>query len=146
QWAVDYPDFMSSIVPVVTSPLTQRERSEANVANLNATFSKNANWNGGDYYDHGGVFETLVQIRTPTLKNYGIETRLPETLSDAAAIEAAIRAEASRWAREFDANSLIILGRAMGSFDVKSRFSEIKVPVLYILSRTDKLFPPTLAP
>ena len=41
---------------------------------------------------------------------------------------------------------LIVLGAAMGSFDVKSRFNEIKVPVLYILSRTDKLFPPTLAP
>jgi homoserine O-acetyltransferase len=33
----------------------------------------------------------------------------------------------------------------MGSIDVASRFREIKVPVLYILSRTDKLFPPTLA-
>src|SRR5438477_12055875 len=67
-------------------------------------------------------------------------------MSDPAAIDAAIGAEASRWADGFDANSLIILGAAMGSFDVKSRFDEIKVPVLYILSRTDKLFPPTLAP
>src|SRR5204862_2497003 len=68
QWAVDYPDFMSAIVPVVTSPLAQRERSAANVANLRATFAKNPHWNGGDYYDRGGVFETLVQIRTQTLK------------------------------------------------------------------------------
>jgi homoserine O-acetyltransferase len=146
QWAVDYPDFMSAIVPVVTSPLAQRERSQANVANLRATFANNPSWNGGDYYDHGGVVDTLVQIRTATLKNYGIEARLRETMSEPAAIEAAIRAEASRWAESFDANSLLILGAAMGSFDVKSRFREIKVPVLYILSRTDKLFPPSLAP
>jgi homoserine O-acetyltransferase len=146
QWAVDYPDFMSAIVPVVTSPLAQRERSHANVANLRETFAKNPNWNDGDYYDRGGVINTLVQIRTATLKNYGIEARLRETMSEPAAIEAAIRAEASRWAESFDANSLLILGAAMGSFDVKSRFREIKVPVLYILSRTDKLFPPSLAP
>jgi homoserine O-acetyltransferase len=146
QWAVDYPDFMSAIVPVVTSPMAQRERSDANVANLKATFGKNPNWHGGDYYDHGGVFDTLIDIRTVTLKNYGIEARLRETLSDPAAIEAAIRQEASHWAREFDANSLIILGKAMGSIDVWPRVREIKVPVLYILSRTDKLFPPTLAP
>jgi homoserine O-acetyltransferase len=146
QWAVDYPQFMSAIVPVVTSPMAQRERSEANVANLYATFAKNPNWHGGDYYDHGGVFETLVQTRTATLKNYGIEARLRETLSDPVAIEAAIREEASRWAHEFDAHSLIILGKAMRSFDVLTRFREIKVPVLYILSRTDKLFPPSLAP
>jgi homoserine O-acetyltransferase len=145
QWAVDYPDFMSAIVPVVTSPMAQRERSIANVANLEATFGRNPNWNGGNYYERGGVFETLVDIRTATLKNYGIEARLRETLSDPAAIEAAIRKEASHWAHEFDANSLVILGKAMGSIDVASRFREIKVPVLYILSRTDKLFPPTLA-
>src|SRR5262249_11733176 len=66
--------------------------------------------------------------------------------SDPAAIESAIRQEASHWAREFDANSLVILGKAMGSIDVWERVREIKVPVLYILSRTDKLFPPTLAP
>lgn len=146
QWAVDYPDFMSAIVPVVTSPAAQRDRSAANVTNLYATFAKNPNWNGGDYYDRGGVFDTLVEIRTATLKNYGIEARLRETLSDPEAIEATIRKEASHWAREFDAHSLIILGKAMGSFDVLSRLSEIKVPVLYILSRTDKLFPPSLAP
>ena len=145
QWAVDYSDFMSAIVPVVTSPLAQRERSEANVANLKATFGRNPNWHDGNYYDHGGVVDTLVDIRTATLKNYGIEARLRETLSDPVAIEAAIRREGSHWAEEFDAHSLIILGRAMGSFDVASRFREIKVPVLYILSRTDKIFPPELA-
>jgi homoserine O-acetyltransferase len=146
QWAVDYPDFISAIVPVVTSPMAQRERSDANVANLRATFAKNPNWHDGNYYERGGVFDTLVGIRTATLKNYGIEARLRETISDPAAIESAIRQEASHWAREFDANSLIILGKAMGSFDVASRFREIKVPALYILSRTDKLFPPALAP
>jgi homoserine O-acetyltransferase len=34
----------------------------------------------------------------------------------------------------------------METFDVASEFDRIKVPVLYVLSRTDALFPPSLAP
>ena len=34
----------------------------------------------------------------------------------------------------------------METFDVASHFDRIKVPVLYVLSRTDALFPPSIAP
>ena len=146
QWAVDYPGMMKGIAPIVTSPLVPRERSEGNVERLLAALSKDPNWNGGDYYDRGGVLETVTQIRIATLKTYGIETRLRDTMSDPAAIEAAIRGEASAWAEGFDANSLIILAKALRGFDVTAQFNRIKSRVLYVLSRTDKLFPPELAP
>ena len=85
QWAVNYPDAMRGIAAVVTAPALPPERSDANVANLMGVLSKNPNWNGGDYYDHGGVLESLIQIRSATLKTYGIETRLRDTMSDPAA-------------------------------------------------------------
>ncbi|MFX6254421.1 hypothetical protein ABTF84_19855, partial [Acinetobacter baumannii] len=88
QWAVDYPDMMRGIAPVVTSPLVPRERSEGNVARLLATLSKDPNWNGGDYYGVGGVAQTMTEIRMATLKTYGIEDRLRTTLSDPDQIEA----------------------------------------------------------
>ena len=94
QWAVDYPGMMRGIAAVVTAPLVPRERSEGNVERLLSTLSKDPNWNGGDYYDRGGVLETMIQIRMATLKTYGIETRLRDTMSDPAEIEAAIRDEA----------------------------------------------------
>jgi homoserine O-acetyltransferase/O-succinyltransferase len=146
QWAVNYPDAMRGIAAIVTAPALPPERSDANVANLMGVLSKNPNWNGGDYYDHGGVLESLIQIRSATLKTYGIEARLRDTMSDPAQIEAAIREEATRWARGFDANSLLILARALRSFDVTSQLPRIKAKVLYVLSRTDKLFPPDIAP
>jgi len=146
QWAVNYPDAMRGIAAVVTAPLVPRERSEGNVARLTAALSQHPNWNGGDYYDHGGVLETMIQIRSATLKTYGIETRLRDTLSDPAAIEAAIRAEAAEWAKGFDANSLLTLAKALRGFDVTAQFGQIKAKVLYVLSRTDKLFAPELAP
>jgi homoserine O-acetyltransferase len=146
QWAVNYPDMMKGIAPIVTSPLVPRERSEGNIERLLGTLSKDPNWNGGDYYDRGGVVETMTQIRMATLKTYGIETRLKATMSDPVQIEAAIRDEAARWAKGFDANSLIILAKAMRGYDVTKRFGEIKAKVLFVLSRTDKLFPPDIAP
>jgi homoserine O-acetyltransferase len=146
QWAVNYPGMMRGIAAVVTSPVVPRERAEGNVERLLATLSKDPNWNGGDYYDRGGVRETMIQIRIATLKTYGIETRLRDTLSAPEEIEAAIRDEATRWARGFDANSLIILAKALRSFNVTAQFGNIASKVLYVLSRTDKLFPPELAP
>jgi homoserine O-acetyltransferase/O-succinyltransferase len=146
QWAVDYPGFMKGIAPIVTAPMLPRERSEGNVERLLGALSRDPNWNGGDYYDGRGVLETMIQIRIRTLKTYGIETRLRDTMSDPEQIEAAIREEAARWARGFDANSLIILAKALRGFDVTAQFSRIKSKVLYVLSRTDKLFPAELAP
>jgi homoserine O-acetyltransferase len=145
QWAVNYPDAMKGIAAVVTAPVVPRERSEGNVARLIGTLSKDPNWNGGDYYDRGGMLESMIQIRAATLKTYGIETRLKNTMSDPGQIEAAIREEATRWARSFDANSLIILAKALRSFDVTAQFGRIKSKVLLVLSRTDKLFPPDIA-
>jgi homoserine O-acetyltransferase len=146
QWAVDYPGTVKGIAAIVTAPMVPRERSEGNVARLLATLSKDPNWNGGDYYDGGGVLESMIQIRIATLKTYGIETRLRDTMSDPEAIEAAIRDEATRWAEGFDANSLIVLAKALRGFDVTAQFSRIRSKVLYVLSRTDRLFPPELAP
>jgi homoserine O-acetyltransferase/O-succinyltransferase len=146
QWAVDYPGMMKGIAAIVTSPVVPRERAEGNVERLLATLSKDPNWNGGDYYDGGGVLETMIQIRIATLKTYGIETRLRHTMSDPGKIEAAVRGEAARWAQGFDANSLIILAKALRGFNVTAQFSNITAKVLYVLSRTDRLFPPELAP
>jgi homoserine O-acetyltransferase len=144
QWAVDFPDAVKGIAAVVTAPRVPRERSEGNVARLLATLSQSPNWNGGDYYDTGGVLESMIQIRITTLKTYGIETRLRDTMSDPDEIEKAIREEATRWAEGFDANSLLILAKALRSFDVTAELGKIKAKVLYILSRTDRLFPPEL--
>jgi len=146
QWAVDHPGMMKGIAAIVTAPLVPRERSDGNVARLLATLSKDPNWSGGDYYDRGGVLESMIQIRIATLRTYGIETRLRDTMSDPEEIEAAIRQEATRWAEGFDANSLVILAKALRGFDVTAQFSRIRSKVLYVLSRTDKLFPPELAP
>jgi homoserine O-acetyltransferase len=50
------------------------------------------------------------------------------------------------WAEAFDGNSLVVLRRAAVAFDAEKDFSRIKARVLYALSTTDQLFPPSIAP
>ena len=143
QWAVTFPDFIDGIAPVVTSPLPP---SSDRVEGLLKWFEKDPNWNGGDYYDRGGVHDTLTALRVDTLTRYGLAASLKEQFPDAGARDAELRRIASAWADDFDANSLFILGDAMARYDVSKDFGRIRVPVLYVLSRTDALFPPSLAP
>ena len=131
QWAVTFPDFMDAAVPVVSAP-----RARLNMtADTTARFERDPNWNGGDYYDTpGGMTATMVELRMETLRRYGMTD------------EAAVRRAAEHWASVFDANSLLILGHAAESYDVTPDLQRIRVPMLYVLSRTDALFPPTRAP
>lgn len=142
QWAVDFPTAMRGIVPVVTALRSPVARVEPLLARLAA----DPNWNGGDYYDRGGVTETLTALRIETLRGYGLEASLAERFPDPAQREAELGRIARAWAEQFDANSLVILRKAMGRYDVASRLSAIRARVMYVLSSTDTLFPPSLAP
>ena len=143
QWAVTFPDFMDGTAPVVSSPLPPKSERRAD---LLTWFEKDPNWNGGDYYDRGGVHDTLTALRVDTLTRYGLAKSLSERFPDPAARDAELHRIASAWADVFDANSLFILGDAMARYDVARDYGRINVPVLYVLSRTDALFPPSLAP
>ena len=50
------------------------------------------------------------------------------------------------WAEGFDANSLLALGGAMMRFDPRPKHASIRSKVLFVLSRTDAHFPPSIAP
>ncbi len=92
------------------------------------------------------MHDTLTALRVDTLTRYGLAASLSDRFPDPAAREAELRRIASAWADVFDANSLFILGDAMASYDITKDYRQIRVPVLYVLSRTDALFPPSLAP
>ena len=143
QWGVDYPGAMDALVPVLAAPAMP----QANVAELEAKLAADPSWHGGDYYDDvNGMVEHLSAMRVGTLTAYGIETVLAERFPDAGQRTQEIRRLARTWAETFDANSLLILLKAIARFDVTNRLDRIRAPVLYVLSRSDRMFPPTLAP
>lgn len=143
QWGVTFPDFMDGLVAVVTSPKTA---GQDRIGALLKWFGPDPNWNGGDYYATGGVKQTLTAMRVDTLTRYGMANSLAARFPTKAEADAELHRIAADWAEVFDANSLFILGRALETFDVTGRLDRIKVPLLYVLSRTDALFPPSLAP
>ena len=144
QWAVSYPDFVDGIVPVVTAPKSQN--AEKSLAELQARLATDPKWNGGWYYDRGGAKTVLTELRVEMLKRNGIEAALAPRYPERAARETAICEQAVDWAKRWDANSLVILRHGTIGFDTVKDFPQIKAKVLYVLCRTDRLFPPAIAP
>lgn len=144
QWAVSYPEFMDGIVAVVTSPSSTT--TPAATQKLIDQLATDPNWNGGQYYDKGGIAQVMTAIRVATLKNYGIEAQLAPKHPDKADLEAAIVKAATPWVNAFDGNSMVVLRRALEGFDTTKDFNKIKAKVFYVISRTDNLFPPKIAP
>src|ERR1044071_9435187 len=91
QWAASYPGFMKAIVPSVTAPRSPGglDRLEG----LQKRLASDPNWNGGWYYENGGIPATLEQIRYETLLNYGQN-------------EADARIAAKSWAKIYDGDLL----------------------------------------
>jgi len=144
RWSVDYPDFMDGIVPVVTAPRAQN--AEHSLSELQARLAADPEWNGGHYYDRGGAKTVLTELRVEMLKRNGIEAALAPHYPDREEREAEIRRQAVDWAQRWDANSLVILRRGTIGYDTVKDFAKVKAKVLYVLCRTDRLFPPSIAP
>lgn len=145
QWGITYPDMMEGLVIASISP-TGGKNPQA-IKRITDRLAKDPNWNGGRYYDQpGGMVNTLMEIRVDTLNAYGLDKELAATIPDPAARAAEIRKRAEPWAQAFDANSLVVQRKLAEFRDHTRDFQRIKAKVLYVLSTTDSLVPPSLAP
>jgi homoserine O-acetyltransferase len=142
QWGVAFPDFMAGILALDTAPRDLFD-SKAAAEKLRDELARHGNWNGGNYHRTGGLEDVMTDIRIATLKSYGFEEQLRDIASPEAR-EATLRQVARDWAQEFDANSLITLRRAMGSFDVEPELGRIRASLLYILADSDEWFPASI--
>lgn len=142
-WGVFFPEFVDRLAIAVSAP---RRPAELHTPKLAARLASDPNWNGGHYYQAGGILGTMTAIREETLRRYGLEEELAPRFPDKAARDAEITRIAQSWARAFDGHALLVLGRAAERFDATPMLGRIKSKVLYALSRTDALFPPSLAP
>lgn len=132
QWAASYPGFMKAIAASVTAP--KAPNRAGGLEALQKRLASDPNWNGGWYYDNGGIAGTLEQIRYETLVNYGQN-------------EADAKAAAKSWAKVYDGHSLVTLRRAIDGFDITGEYDKLKgTQVLYVNSKTDKLFDIALSP
>ena len=142
QWALDYPDAVESI-GVIVGGLNWPETY--GTAALRACLEADPAWNQGWYAVGKDLLSTMTTLRYETLKDYGVqqllERRWPESPET---VQQALRAASGSWASRFDANALLVVQTAGERFDVRARLSEVSCPVLYVISQTDRLFPPSI--
>lgn len=70
QWALDHPDIVDAI-GVLMSGLTHPPGLSA--ASARTRFAESPQWHHGRYHEHGGMYDTLLQMRMQTLRSYGLE-------------------------------------------------------------------------
>ncbi len=141
-WGIEFPDFVQGLVPVVTG---LRPPKGFDPQRLRQQFSTDPEWNGGEIHGTGGMKQTMTALRRKTLLDYGLEALLLEGFPEPAARRREIERLAGDWAESFDPHSLLVLGDALQRFDATPGLSRIRAKVLYVLSRTDAAFPPSLA-
>jgi homoserine O-acetyltransferase/O-succinyltransferase len=141
-WGVEYPDFVRALVPVTTAPRTS---GAIPVEALRQRLAASPAWNDGRY-EPGAMVELMTQIREDTLRRYGMDEVLAPRFPVAADRTAMLHATARIWAESFDPWSLLVLGAAANEFDALPRFDRLRARVLFVLSTSDVLFPPALAP
>lgn len=144
QWAVQYPGFAVR-VGVALSALRAAADTNARLRELEAVVQSQPGWNDGRPAQKA-MEPFLSRLRYDTLTNYGLLAWCKSQGMDSAEQTRLLHRLASKWAKDFDVNSLIALRQAIASFDVTDRLATIQSKLLYVLSTTDRLFPPSLAP
>jgi homoserine O-acetyltransferase len=148
-WGVEHPDFVRGIAPVTTAPTVG---ASIDVDGLRARLAAVPGWNDGYYYPEDptaplpvAMVDAMTAIREATLRRYGADAMLADNYDDSLDRIAALHAMAREWAQSFDPHSLLVLGTAANELDAMPRLSRIRARVLYVLSSSDALFPPSLA-
>ena len=142
QWALSHPDFVERVVAAVSAPFNPA--SAVRVAPALAQLRDCPEWNEGDPAP-GAMVPFLAQMRMATLRRYGVEAELATRFPDADARAVELQRLAREWAEGFDAGSLLVLAQAAQDFDVRADLGEMRAPLLWVLSRSDEVFPPSIA-
>lgn len=143
QWAVTYPTMMDGIVVAASAP--KGVGNAQGVEKISAQLAQDPNWNNG-WYARGSLNTVLTDMRIASLRQYGIEQQLTNQFPNEEERNDELRKLARSWAHVFDGHSLIVLRRAADFYDAQKDFKKIKAKLLYVLSTTDQLFPPSIAP
>jgi len=141
QWGVQYPEMVDRVVAAVTAPWHPEGAGSSEA--VRAQFAAMEGWSDGRY-DREAMRPGLRALRIATLQRYGVEAELAPRLPDPAERTAAVMRMAADWAEGFDPGSLLVLMQAAERFDLRGQLKKLKAPLLWVLSRSDAVFPPAL--
>jgi len=166
EWGLMFPDRVKAIAPIATGVAATPWQIGWSAAGRLA-ITLDANWNNGEYYDaepgngpHAGlaVARAIAQItyRSDEVYQQRFERHLTDSSQvfghwDRFQVESYLDHHGEKLARRFDANSYLILNRAMDLHDaargrgsLKSAFKMLQAPVLSLSISSDTLYHPRL--
>jgi homoserine O-acetyltransferase/O-succinyltransferase len=167
EWAITYPEKVRSIVPIASTMQASAQQIAWGAIGRRA-IRLDPRWRGGDYYDAepgDGPWEGLGiarQVAQVTFRSdnafterFGRELADQETVGDTFGlwqefeVERYLAYHGDKLVRRFDANSYLIIGKAMDLHDVargrgtlERAMARIRVPNLTIGINSDILYPP----
>jgi homoserine O-acetyltransferase/O-succinyltransferase len=166
EWAITYPDRVRSIVPIATCIQSSAQQIAWGAIGRRA-IRLDPKWRGGDYYDadpgdgpHEGLSIARMVAQVTFRSDNVFTDRFGRELADGATtrdgfdlwqrfeVERYLDHHGDKLVRRFDANSYLVIGKAMDLHDVgrgrggvESAMARIKVPTLTIGIWSDILYP-----
>jgi homoserine O-acetyltransferase len=167
EWAITYPEKVRSIVPIASTMQASAQQIAWGAIGRRA-IRLDPRWRGGDYYDAEpgdgpweglGVARQLAQVTFRSdnafTERFGRELADQESVGDTFGlwqefeVERYLAYHGDKLVRRFDANSYLIVGKAMDLHDiargrgsVERAMARIRVPNLTIGVNSDILYPP----
>lgn len=163
QWAVSYPERVRGVLALATTA-----RSSAMTIALNTigrqAIMRDPHWCGGDYYDDPVPIDGLALARMVGHISYLSEFALAEkfdrrfqehpepqyTLAPEFAVESYLDYQGNAFVRRFDANSYLVITKAMDYFDLPGRYGSLRQAFAHTNARfltlafnSDWLYPPS---
>ena len=166
EWAITYPDRVRSIIPIATCARSSAQQIAWGAIGRRA-IALDPRWRGGDYYDaepgagpHEGLAIARMVAQVTFRSDNVFSERFGRELADGATLRDGLdlwqRFEVERYLdhhgekliRRFDANSYLLIGKAMDLHDVgrgrgglEAAMARIKVPTLTMGIWSDILYP-----
>lgn len=157
QWAIDYPDFADNIINLCSSLYFSAEAIGYNHVMRQAIIT-DPNFNGGDYYEaeppvHGLSIARMLGMLTyrtniQLTKAFGRATKTEgQYWGDYFQVESYLSYQGNKFLERFDANSYLLLLRALDLYDpalgydnLNHALSRIKAKYTLICVTNDQLF------
>ncbi len=162
EWAVAYPDFIDRVIVLAAGARLSAQGIALNEIGRRAILS-DPRWQGGDYLPGQGPDSGLAVARMVAMLSYtsaaDLEARfgrrpasrsisLP-SIGAAYDVESYLQYQAEKLVRRFDANTYLILSRAMDSYDMaegrgsdEAALARVQASFLAVGTNSDWLFPP----
>ena len=162
EWAVAYPDFIDRVIVLAAGARLSAQGIALNEIGRRAILA-DPRWQGGDYLPGQGPDDGLAVARMVAMLSYtsaaDMEARFGRrpasraidapSIGPAYDVESYLQYQGEKLVRRFDANTYLILSRAMDRYDVaegrgsdEAALARVRAAFLAVGTSSDWLFPP----